>query len=68
MSCLPDIPPVDSHYLLVVVLTTLQQHSRESLESILQHEKNSSNKVPAFVYCVDNRFQRQLEQFGRDGM
>lgn len=67
MSCLPDIPSANSHYALVIVLTTLQQRYRESLESILQDGRESSNKIFAFVYCIDNRFQRQLEQLGRDG-
>jgi len=68
MSCLSDIPPADCHHDLVIVLATLRQHSRESLESILQDGRDSSNKMFAFVYCIDNRFQRQLEQLGREGM
>lgn len=68
MSCLPDIPPTDGHHDLVIVLTTLQRHAREFFESILQDWSDSSSKGFVFVYCIDNRFQRQLEQLRREGM
>ncbi|KAL8704950.1 MAG: hypothetical protein Q9201_001896 [Fulgogasparrea decipioides] len=65
MSCLPDLPKPGEYDALVVIVTILRQDTRKNLENLLENER--SGQKFAFIYCYDNRFQRQLEELGRQG-
>ncbi|KAI4244936.1 MAG: hypothetical protein LQ352_006687 [Teloschistes flavicans] len=67
MPCLPPLPKATGLDALVVVVTLLDQDSRELLQQLIQDQSSEWPRNTAIVYCLDNFSQHQLERHGRQG-